>query len=205
MPPKPGGPGGAPAPSRKKPKKQSPKACFLWAEGQQESGGNYKAVNPGSGALGRWQVMPENLKGWLASSGLPDMTSQEFLDSPSAQDTVAWTILGGDYDDYGPRGAAAIWYSGQDDPNATEGDPPVYEYVDDVIKLMAACPNTAGGITSLPTSGVVGPQTVAVPSPPKPGKENWSPQIAMASRHFRNGAATYSGHAKQLAGMKLHR
>jgi Transglycosylase SLT domain len=200
---KPGGPGGAPPPSGKKPAKQSPRACFLWAEGQQESGGNYDAVNPGSGALGRWQVMPSNLPGWLAASGLPQMTDTEYLHNPNAQDQLAWTILGGDYDKYGPRGAAAVWYSGQPDYNATYGDPPVYQYVNDVIQLMAACPNTAGGKTSLPTGGYATPQTVGVPPVPKPGPEDWSSHIIGSTLHFKSAANDFASRARHVATIKL--
>src|ERR1700685_3246308 len=92
---------------------------FLWAEGQQESGGNYLAVNADSGALGRWQVMPSNLPEWLRESGLPPMSPQEYLHDPKAQIRLATVILGGDYKRYGAAGAAAVWYSGRDDPTAT--------------------------------------------------------------------------------------
>jgi hypothetical protein len=199
-----GGPGGAPPPPAKK-KKSSEKAEFIWAEGQQESGGNYRAVNPGSGALGRYQVLPENLPGWLHESGLPAMSDQEYLDDPKAQDTLAWDILGGDFDKYGPAGAAAVWYSGQPDPKATYGDPPVYQYVNDVLKLMKAAPYLPAGPGNLEQSGTIGPQTVAVPSPPKPGKENWSAQINTSSQHFRNSARDFDSRASLLSKLTVRR
>lgn len=113
------------------------KQVFIWAEREQESGGNYQAVNPGSGALGAWQVMPSNLPGWLREAGLPQMTAYDYLHHPHAQDRLAWVILGGYFDRYGPRGAASMWYSGQPDWHKTYGTPPVYQYVADVIALMA--------------------------------------------------------------------
>lgn len=112
------------------------KKRFLAAERQQESGGNYQVVNPGSGALGAYQVMPGNLPGWLREAGLPPLSPYAYLHDPAAQDRLAWVILGGYYDTYGPAGAAAMWYSGQPDPNKTYGNPPVYQYVADVIALM---------------------------------------------------------------------
>jgi hypothetical protein len=111
---------------------------FLWAEGEQESGNNYSAENPTSGALGRWQVMPGNLPVWLPESGQRVMSPSQFLANHAAQNAVANTILGGYFRKYGAAGAAAMWYSGQPDPGKTYGDPPVYVYVDDVLKLMGS-------------------------------------------------------------------
>jgi hypothetical protein len=125
------------------------KAKFLWAERQQESGGNYSSVNSGSGALGAYQIMPSNLPGWLTESGLPQESSTAFLADHNAQDTVAAKILGGYYDKYGDAGAASMWYSGQPDPTKTYGNPPVYQYVADVLKLENSAPSTGlpGGIS----------------------------------------------------------
>lgn len=133
----------------------SEKGRFIAAERQQESGGNYRAVNGSSGALGAYQVLPSNLPEWLPQSSLPDMSPEAYLADDAAQDAVAWTILGGYYDHYGPAGAAAEWYSGQPDPHATYGNPPVYQYVNDVLALM--------GDPSLNTGGGSGG-----PPPPKP-------------------------------------
>jgi len=151
--------------------KQSLRNQFIWAEGQQESGGDYLAVNPNSGALGRWQVMPANLPAWLPESGQPILTPQQFLNSQAAQNAVAETILGGYFDTYGAAGAAAMWYSGQPNPTETYGDPPVYQYVDDVLALMGEAPVsgfTAGGYSQLlPWS---------VPAPTK--TDSWAGEVS---------------------------
>ena len=193
----------APPGTGKKPPKVSRKGQFLWAEGQQESGGNYHAVNAGSGALGRWQVMPENLSGWLKDSGLPPMTDQQYLDDPKAQDTLAWKILGGDYDRYGARGAAAVWYSGQPDWHATYGDPPVYQYVDDVVALMSGAPAITGNDGSLTYTGTVGPQNVSLGKIPTPGKESWSAQIHATSKNFASGKVRLQQHRVDISKLKL--
>src|SRR5713101_4751790 len=124
---------------------------FLWAVGQQESGGNYRAVNPGSGALGRWQIMPANLPGWARHCGQPIVSPNYFLSHSQYQNRMVRCILGGYYNKYGPRGAAAMWYSGQPDWHATYGDPPVYKYVDDVIALMTS--GHAGGVPGVSGGG----------------------------------------------------
>jgi hypothetical protein len=188
---KPSPPGGNAPPSHKG--KLSQKQLFIWAEGQQESGGNYAAVNASSGALGRWQVMPSNLPGWLRESGLPQMTPNQYLANHKAQDKLAETILGGDFDKYGPAGAAAVWYSGQDDPTATYGDPPVYVYVQDVLKLMGS--PDAG---SIGTTGIAVPLPWSVPSVTK--TDSWAAQVRASSVEFDKvgkSGIQYGDHIRQ--------
>lgn len=93
------------------------------AIGTYESGGNYAALGKevfsadGTSrgrALGKYQVMPENLQPWLAQAGLPSMTPAEFLKSPSAQDQVFSTVFGGYMKQYGSfNEAASMWFSGK--------------------------------------------------------------------------------------------
>lgn len=72
-------------------------------------------------ALGRYQVMPENLQPWLKEAGLPAMSEQEFLRSPSAQDTVFSTIFGRYMKETGSfNDAASMWFSGR--PMSKAGD-----------------------------------------------------------------------------------
>jgi hypothetical protein len=120
------------------------KAAFLWSIGQQESGGNYTRVNSSSGALGKYQVMPSNLSAWTKAALGHTLTPQQFLSNPSAQEAVANKILGGYYDTYGAKGAAAMWYSGQSDPTKTYGKPPVYQYVNEVVNRMNSKSPTSG-------------------------------------------------------------
>lgn len=175
--------------TKKPTKKQaalSEKDKFLWAEGEQESGNNYAAVNPNSGALGRWQVMPSNLSNWLTDAGQPQMSSQQFLNNHKAQDAVASTILGGYYDEYGPKGAAAMWYSGQPNYNAKYGDPPVYQYVDDVIALMGS-PNV-GGVQGY---GTATPLPWSLPAVTK--TDSWSAQVSESAKEItRAGSSAYN-------------
>jgi hypothetical protein len=131
------------------------KASLIWAIKQQESGGNYSVVNSGSGALGAYQVMPANVASWTRQALGTALTPQQFLADPSAQDKVAESILGGYYDKYGARGAAAMWYSGQPDPNKSYGTPSVSDYVASVIGRMTASPPATGSDPVNPNSGVV--------------------------------------------------
>lgn len=137
------------------------KQRFIAAERQQESTGNYQAQNPVSGALGAYQVLPSNLPGWLAASGQPQMSDNAYLNCNPCQDKLAWVILGGYFDRYGPAGAAAMWYSGQPNPNATYGNPPVYVYVRDVLALMGD-PHLPTGPGGPGGTGPGGPPTVNI-------------------------------------------
>lgn len=88
------------------------------AIGTFESGNNYEALGvevPGRGrALGKYQVMPENLAPWLKQAGLPPMTAREFLSSPSAQDKVFDTVFGAAMEKHGSfNEAASVWFSGK--------------------------------------------------------------------------------------------
>lgn len=186
------GPGGySGKPGHKGKKKPSELDRFLWAEGEQESGNNYAAVNAGSGALGRWQVMPSNLPGWLTESGEPQMTPDQFLKNHKAQNAVAFKILGGYYRQYGPAGAAAMWYSGQSNPDATYGDPPVYQYVDDVLNLMNS--SDAGTVTS---TGIAVPLPWQLPAVSK--TDSWSQQVILTADQFDNAAKALHTHAARI-------
>lgn len=94
-----------------------------------ESGGNYSAVNPDSGALGIGQVMPENVGPWTQKYLGRRLTPQQFLRDRNAQDAVvngrfrdmlADQRAAGYTGEQAIRRAAAVWYSGQakrwDDP-----------------------------------------------------------------------------------------
>jgi Transglycosylase SLT domain len=162
----------------------SERARFIWAVGQQESGGNYRARNSGSGALGRWQIMPANLPGWAAHCGMPVVSPQYFLDHPAYQNRMVDCVLGGYYHAYGPRGAAAMWYSGQPDWHATYGNPPVWEYVQSVINIM-----NGGGAKPIPGVGAGGGP------PPKVNvrAEDYSATVVHASHmHLHTGRAFHT-------------
>jgi hypothetical protein len=163
------------------------KERFIWAEGQQESGGNYKAVNSSSGALGRWQIMPGNLPGWARQSGLRVVSPRYFLALPESQDKMVWKILGGYFDTYGPRGAASVWYSGQPDWHAQYGNPPVYQYVNDVMAIYKG-----GG----------GPVVNPPPLPPGPGSEDYSPVVRRSAAQFGNVANHVMDRAQVLARLR---
>ena len=105
----------------------------------QESGGSYSAVNSGSGALGKYQVMPSNVAGWSRQVLGYSITPSQFLHSPQLQEKIVSGILHGYYNKWGPRGAAAAWYAGPGNHNldmstrSQPGGPSIKQYVDSVI------------------------------------------------------------------------
>jgi hypothetical protein len=125
---------------------------LLYGIRRTESGGNYSVVNS-IGAVGAYQVMKANIPGWTRAALGRSLTWQQFRDSPSAQDAVARFIVGGYYRKYGAEGAAAMWFSGQPNPNsrASDGGNTVRQYVDKVIG------GSQGGTVSTSTySGATG-------------------------------------------------
>ncbi len=169
------------------------KQLFIAAEIQQESGGNYDAVNPSSGALGAAQIMPGNLPGWARQCGLPVLTPSEFLRDHAYQDSMIGCVLGGYYDQYGARGAASMWYSGQPDWHATYGNPPVYQYVDDVMALMGdknLRPFSGGGSGS----GFNAPVPLSVA-----GNNDWSGRVSRSASRFTGAAQELNRYANAIA------
>src|SRR5690242_14824625 len=90
---------------------------FMQGISIQESGGSYSAVNRGSGALGKYQVMPSNVAGWSRQVLGYSISPSTFLHSPSLQEQIVRGILKGYFDKWGPRGAAAAWYAGPGNHN----------------------------------------------------------------------------------------
>jgi len=77
-----------------------------------ESGGNYRAVNRSSGALGKYQIMPGNVGPWSREILGRTVSTSEFLRNPQLQDAIARGKLQQYYKQYGAAGAATAWYAG---------------------------------------------------------------------------------------------
>jgi hypothetical protein len=150
-----------------------------------ESGGNYNAVNPDSGALGIGQVMPENVGPWTQKYLGKTLTPQQFLKDRAAQDAVVNGRFNDMLKDQAAAGfsgeqmirrAAAVWYSGQaklwndTNPQYSKGRryPSIAEYTQ---AIWDSYRKNQG--TSLPTNerwmqdlGKLPPSQGTLPSPP---------------------------------------
>jgi flagellin-like hook-associated protein FlgL len=126
-------------------------AQFMAGISAQESGGNYAAVNRGSGALGKYQVMPSNVAGWSRQVLGYSITPSQFLHSPQLQEKIVSGILHGYFNKWGPRGAAAAWYAGPGNHNLDQstrsqyGGPSIKGYVDSVMNHAGA---SSGDVSS---------------------------------------------------------
>ena len=136
--------------------------AFFAAIAQQESGGNYGAVNGSTGALGKYQILPGNVGPWGRQYLGQNISPNEFLNNPALQDKLARAVLGSYYKSYGPRGAASAWYSGN--PNldmstaSQSGYPSIKSYVDTVMKrmhMLSRGPGTSSGGWLRPASGPI--------------------------------------------------
>lgn len=88
--------------------------------------GGYQAVGPETGrgkALGKYQVMPENVGPWSREILGREVTPQEFMANPQLQDQIFNGKFGQYVDKYGPEGAAKAWFAGEkgmNNPNARD-------------------------------------------------------------------------------------
>lgn len=112
----------------------------------QESTNNYRAVNPHSGALGGYQIMPFNLFGgseWDRKALGRDVSRDEFINNPGLQDQIARWQLGNYLRKYGAAGAAVAWYGGEGSvknmhskTTQAGGYPSLYAYWTSVLSRM---------------------------------------------------------------------
>lgn len=115
-----------------------------------ESGGSYTATGPwtksGDRAYGRYQVMGTNVPGWTLKYYGKALSPNEFLANHAAQDAVVRGVIGSAYKKYGSwESAAAVWFSGQPNPNSTASDGymTVRDYVSKVMRLSGS--GSSGG------------------------------------------------------------
>lgn len=83
-----------------------------------ESGGNYSALGPitksGDRAYGAYQVMGNNIPSWTKMATGKSMTTNQFLASPSVQDSVFNQQFGKSISKFGnAQDAASVWFTGR--------------------------------------------------------------------------------------------
>lgn len=86
--------------------------------GRVESGNKYSALGPrtrtGDRAYGQYQVMGANIPAWSKEVFGYEMTPEEFLQNPKAQDAIAQAKLASYLQKYGNiNDAASVWFSGR--------------------------------------------------------------------------------------------
>jgi hypothetical protein len=148
---------------------------FLYALGEVESGGNYYARNPYSGAYGKYQIMPSNWPGWaklyVGNSAAPQ--------TPANQERVAHgkvTALWNWLDTW--QNVAHWWLTGSGERNQAYWSTYSKSYVAKVMKIYNATADTAGEAV------------VAPPPPPPVGVVDLSSRRVQES----SGAIAFSAH-----------
>lgn len=138
-----------------------------------ESGGNYGAVNPMTGAAGKYQIMPQNWTVWAIQAGLGVGAPM----TPANQDIVAKYKMAQYSKEFGgdQRLVAAAWYAGEGYAKSLQAGHPLYspdmpqkggypsvnEYIQKVTgQAWAANGGAGGGDTHIDNS--VGNITVTV-------------------------------------------
>jgi hypothetical protein len=112
---------------------------FMAAIGGQESGGNYNARNSGSGAAGKYQIMPANWGPWAQEAGLGANAPMTAVN----QERVARFKINQYYQQFGDWGKVAkAWYSGPGNVNKNvgggKGYPTSDAYAQQVLARMGA-------------------------------------------------------------------
>lgn len=106
-----------------------------------ESGGKYDALGPvtkkGDRAYGKYQVMGANIPDWSQEALGTALTPDQFLSDPKAQDAVFQHRFGQYAQQYGPEGAASMWFSGDPTPDG-DRDQLGTSDMDYVSKFMGA-------------------------------------------------------------------
>jgi hypothetical protein len=91
-----------------------------------ESGGDYnilgKTLKNGDYAIGKYQVMASNVPDWTKAALGQSMTPAQFRANPQAQEKVADYQLGNYLNQYGPAGAASMWFSGSPNIHSSAKD-----------------------------------------------------------------------------------
>lgn len=90
--------------------------AFLRSIAKQESGSNYSAVGIPTRygrALGKYQILPNNVRAWSREALGRSVSPEQFLRSPQLQEQIARYKLAQYYKRYGAAGAAKAWYGGE--------------------------------------------------------------------------------------------
>ncbi|HEV8489281.1 MAG TPA: transglycosylase family protein [Candidatus Limnocylindrales bacterium] len=114
---------------------------FMYAVGQVESGGRYKARNPVSGAYGKYQIMPSNWRAWAKLY----LGNAYAAPSPKNQEIVARAKMHGLHRWLGSwRRVAYWWLTGSSKKNEATWSAYAKRYVSKVMKIYRAEPAITG-------------------------------------------------------------
>jgi hypothetical protein len=200
----------APAPVTFRPGITAPTGDAASAIASIESGGKYELLGPvtktGDRAYGKYQVMGANVPQWTKAHLGREMTPQEFLASPEAQDAVFKGQFGQYAQKYGPEGAAKAWFAGErgmTNPNARDQlGTTVQSYADRFTKAYGGAPVQAASAdpAALPVNAqsaegyaIPGQPAVQTVAQAMPSGVNPRIMAAMASPYVSDGTKRVLG------------
>lgn len=138
-----------------------------------ESGGKYDALGPitksGDRAFGLHQIMGRNIGPWTKETIGAEMTPQQFLTNPQAQDDVFKAKFGQYVQKYGPDGAARAWFAGEGGMNNPNARDQLGTSVSDYAKKFNAYPSGP----DISTAGLGGNQAATQSNITPPGGVQW--------------------------------
>ena len=124
---------------------------FLYALGQVESGGNYTALNPTSGAYGKYQIMPANWAAWaklyLGSSTAPQTPKNQEIVARRKVTALYWWL------DAWPT-VAHWWLTGSSERDPARWSSYSRSYVNKVMTIMKATGGVAGSVAPSSSSWI---------------------------------------------------
>lgn len=137
--------------------------------------GDYRAVGPrtrtGDRALGRYQVMSQNIGPWSREVLGREVSPQEFIANPQLQDAIFEGKFGQYVQKYGPEGAARAWFAGEGGMN----NPNARDQLGTSVAQYAAKFNR--GLDQQPQAMAFAPQEAVPQFPPQsaqaPATGNW--------------------------------
>lgn len=157
------------------------------AIGQFESGADYNSRGPivtkgqykGQRALGKYQIMPGNLKEWSKQALGKEITEKEFLNNKEYQDSIARYQMSKLYDKYNnPEDVASAWFTGgpaskganKKDDVGTSGN----KYVSSVMNIMNRLPDPTTGVVSYSNNSAISTPTGPTYQDYREGNKNMS-------------------------------
>jgi hypothetical protein len=132
-----------------------------------ESGGRYDIVGPThpklGRALGKYQVMEANVGPWTKQYLGKELTADQFLKSPEAQDAVFSGRFGEYVQKHGPEGAARAWFAGEGGMNDPGRKDSLGTSVADYARKFNTALGTGQGAARSLEGGIMGsaPQAAA--------------------------------------------
>lgn len=145
-----------------------------------ESGGRYDIIGPatrdGDRAIGKYQVMGKNVGPWTKEALGQELTPEQFVSSPDAQEAVFKHKFGSYVSKYGPEGAARAWFAGEGGMNDMgRKDVLGTSVADYASKFNRGLPANGGVAVSAQSRG---PQLVPVDHDPFAAQPQGQPQQA---------------------------